>query len=96
MIFNEFCNINFSTIVASPYNYNGGESVFAKVVAVNSYGETEQSTEGNGATYTRVPDSPNNLAENNSVRTSTENGLTWSPGAHDGGLMVIDYRINQK
>jgi hypothetical protein len=30
------------------------------------------------------------------VRTSTTNGLTWSPGSHDGGLTVDDYRINQK
>jgi fibronectin type 3 domain-containing protein len=36
------------------------------------------------------------LIEDTSVRTSTENGLTWSEGAHDGGLNVIDYRINQK
>jgi len=65
-------------------------------VAVNVYGETDQSTEGNGAVYTRVPDAPVSLTEDNSVRTSTDNGLTWSAGAHDGGLTVIDYRINQR
>lgn len=70
--------------------------MYAKVIAVNAYGETVESTEGNGATYTRVPDSPINLTEDNSVRTSTENGLTWNPGAHNGGLTVQDYRINQK
>lgn len=68
--------------------------MFAKVVATNVYGDSEQSTEGNGAVYTRVPDAPINLAEDNSVRTSTDNGLTWSPGAHDGGLTIDDYRIN--
>lgn len=93
IISNRYCNINFSTLIAAPYNYNGGESVYAKVIAVNTYGETVLSTEGNGAVYTRVPDAPLSLTEDNSVRSSTDNGLTWSPGAHDGGYAVINYRI---
>jgi hypothetical protein len=71
VITNDECIINFSTIIASPYNYNGGESVNAKVVAVNVYGESEQSTEGNGAVYYRIPDAPINLAEDTSIRTNS-------------------------
>jgi hypothetical protein len=37
--------------------------VYAKVSAVNLYGESAQSIESNGAYYSRVPDSPINLAE---------------------------------
>lgn len=41
-----------------------------------------------------MPDAPVSLAEDTTPRTSTTNGLTWSAGAHDGGLSIIDYRIN--
>jgi hypothetical protein len=30
------------------------------------------------------------------VRTSTTDGLVWSAGAHDGGLAIIDYRVNRR
>jgi hypothetical protein len=48
--------INISTLLAAPYNVDGGDSIWAKVEAENVYGTTEQSAEGNGAYYTRVPD----------------------------------------
>lgn len=95
VISNEYCHIDFSTLVAS-LNFNGGESVWAKVVAVNIYGETELSPEGNGAVYTRVADAPLTLSEDISVRTSTTDGLTWIEAPHNGGLSVIDYRIYQR
>lgn len=31
VISNKYCDVNFATLIASPYNYNGGESVWAKV-----------------------------------------------------------------
>jgi hypothetical protein len=71
-----YCHIDISTLIAA-YNLDGGDSVYAKVVAVNAYGETAQSAEGNGAYYTRVPDSPQNLAEDITQRTSVTDGLTW-------------------
>lgn len=82
--------------MAAPYNVDGGDSVYAKVSAVNFYGESEQSVDGNGAYYTRVPDSPVSLAEDISVRTYTTDGLTWADGSNNGGEVVIDYRINQR
>ena len=33
-------------------------------------------------------------AKNVLERTSTNIGLTWSPGANNGGLAVLDYRIS--
>lgn len=95
MIANEYCHINISTLIAS-FNLDGGDSVYAKVVAVNVYGETAQSVEGNGAYYTRVPDIPISLAEDISQRTSTTDGLTWSDGVNNGGVSIIDYRINMR
>lgn len=43
-----------------------------------------------------MPDPPINLAEEVSGRSATTIGLTWSDGAHDGGLPVLDYRINKR
>jgi len=66
------------------------------VTATNVYGETAQSTAGNGATYTRVPDAPVSLTEDVSLRSSTTLGFTWADGAHDGGLAVESYRVQQR
>lgn len=96
VIANEYCLVQISTFLAEPYNYDGGDSVYAKVSAVNIYGESNQSEKGNDAYLTEVPDAPLNVAENNLVRTSTENGLTWSDGLLDGGAEVIDYRIKMQ
>lgn len=63
VIANAFCYVTVSTLLASPYNVDGGDYIWAKVMAANVYGETAISTEGNGAYYTRVPDIPINLAE---------------------------------
>lgn len=43
-----------------------------------------------------MPDAPINLAEDLAQRSATSIHLTWSEGAHNGGLSVIDYRINQR
>jgi len=40
VISNEYCNINLSTLLASPYNIVGGDSIHAKVVATNVYGDS--------------------------------------------------------
>lgn len=56
VISNEYCLINISTLLASPFNVDGGDSIWAKVEAENLYGVTTQSAEGNGAYYTRVAD----------------------------------------
>lgn len=52
------------------------------------YGESDQSTAGNGAYYNRVPDAPISLVEDITVRTSTTDGLGWSDGANDGGVPI--------
>lgn len=55
------CTINISTLNNSPYNIDGGDSIWAKVTAANIYGTSELSVEGNGAIYTRIPDAPISL-----------------------------------
>lgn len=88
------CLINISTLLASPYNVDGADYIYAKVLAANVYGESDQSVEGNGAYYTRVPDAPVNVQEDISVRTYTDDGLTWQDGVNNGGVPIIDYRVN--
>jgi hypothetical protein len=63
VISNSYCNINFSSLITSPFNIVGGDSIHAKVVAGNIYGDSAQSTSGNGAIYTTVPDAPISIAE---------------------------------
>lgn len=70
--------------------------MWAMIVAANVYGETPQSTPGNNAVYNRVPDSPISVSEDITVRTSDQDGITWSDGAHDGGLPVLNYRIKMR
>ncbi len=43
-----------------------GTNVYAKVVVINSYGESVESTEGNGAVIMTLPSAPTNLVENTS------------------------------
>jgi len=43
-----------------------------------------------------VPDSPINLLEDITQRTSSTDGLTWADGSNDGGVAIIDYRINMR
>lgn len=76
IISDEYCFINISTLVASPFNFNGGESVQAQVIATNFYGDTALAS-GDGAVYNRVPDKPLNLQEDLTSKTSTTIDLTW-------------------
>jgi hypothetical protein len=88
------CTIPVASLRASPFSLEWGSSVYAKVVAINSYGNSLVSNEGNGAIITTTPDAPINLTENTLIRTKSTIGLTWSQAAFNGGAIVIDYRIS--
>ena len=90
------CNIKLRTLLASPFNLEIGDSIIAKVTASNDYGVSAQSIAGNGAIYTTLPDAPRNIAEDSTKNTNTDLGLTWSEGASNGGLQVLDYKISQR
>jgi hypothetical protein len=87
------CSIALATLRASPYNLVLDDSVYAKVISVNVYGESGESTEGNSALIQYVPDAPINLANNPTVTLDTIIGFTWTDGASNGGTAVIDYDI---
>jgi hypothetical protein len=44
------CFIYLDTLIVEPYNLVLDESIQVKILAKNSYGQSEQSTAGNGAT----------------------------------------------
>ena len=90
------CTIPIADILVSPFNLAWGVSVYAKVIAVNVYGESIESDEGNGATILTIPDAPTNLANNPSITTGSKIGLSWAQGLNDGGTHVIDFTLSYK
>ena len=57
------CSIPVSELKNLPFSLDWGTSVYAKVSAINEYGSSELSIEGNGAVITTNPDQPTNLQE---------------------------------
>jgi hypothetical protein len=43
------CEVDLSTLTSEPYNLVSGDEVYAKVSAINFYGESDQSVAGTGA-----------------------------------------------
>jgi hypothetical protein len=94
IILNKECILPFTTLRNAPFSLEFGDSVFAKVVAINYYGESESSDEGNGAIVLLVPDAPTGLADNVAVTTAYVIGFTWNDGMSTGGTPIIDYRVS--
>lgn len=85
-----------ATLLAAPYNVDGGDSIWAKVISANVYGESALSLAGNNAYYVRGPDQPINLQEDISVRTATTDGLTWEDGPNTGGTEITGYTVKKR
>lgn len=68
--------------------------MYAKIVAINIYGESAQSVDGNGAVMIIVPDAPINLKNDPSVTNRYKIKFSWEPGFSDGGTPVLDYRVS--
>jgi hypothetical protein len=93
VVSNRQCTIALLTLRSSPYSLTLGDSVSAKVVSVNTYGESTASSAGNGAVIQLVPDSPINLANDATTTTDTVIKFTWDDGTSNGGTSVLDYDI---
>ena len=57
------CTIPVAVLKAEPFSLPWGASVYAKLYATNSEGDSVMSDEGNGAYITTYPDPPINLVE---------------------------------
>jgi len=71
------CTVPVTKIRDTPYNLEWGSSVFAKVRAINTYGESELSDEGNGAVISTYPDPPVSLVEDTVQRTKSTLAIAW-------------------
>jgi len=74
---NTECSIPVPTLLASPFSLAWGSNIYAKVVAYNSYGESEISEAGNEAIILTIPDAPVMLAEVVEMRTDNSITFTW-------------------
>jgi hypothetical protein len=88
------CTIPVATLRTTPYSLEWGSSVYVKVIATNSYGDSVESNEGNGAVITTTPDEPTAVVEVYASRTKSTIGLIWTPPVFTGGDVIVDYRIN--
>lgn len=70
-----------------------GDSVYARVKAINIVGESQFSDIGNGANMITSPDAPINVQNDFPNSHMTQITLTWEDGLEDGGTEVVDYRI---
>jgi hypothetical protein len=83
-----------TVLTVTPYSLAPGDSIFAKIVVINYYGESAESNGGNGAIIVSIPSPPVSLQDNVAVTTAYVIGLTWSDGTSNGGYPIIDYRIS--
>lgn len=61
------CVVPLDVLTQEPYNLQLGDSIYAKVIPNNVYGEGQISTGGNGATIVLVPSAPVSLTNDGSV-----------------------------
>ena len=74
-----------SVLYVEPFNMVLGDHIYAKITAINSYGDSLSSVPGDGAAVVFLPDAPINLANNAAVTSATTVGLTWAAGMSNGG-----------
>ena len=88
------CTIPVGVLRAAPFSLDWGDEVYAKVYAFNTYGNSLNSLEGNGAIITTTPDVPTDLEEVYAQRTKSTLGLAWVAPVFTGGAVIDDYRVN--
>lgn len=71
------CSIPSALLNASPFNIVWGNSVWAKLSAINVYGESSMSSVGNGGIIITKPDAPLNILEDIAERTLNSIGFYW-------------------
>ena len=62
-------------MTAAPFSLSLGDKVVAKLLAVNEYGVSAMSSEGEGAVVVLVPDAPISVADKPDVTLENQIGL---------------------
>jgi hypothetical protein len=78
----------------APWNYVWGQSIFAKIIASNIYGDSIVSELGNGARLITYPDAPISVQEDIPNRAPNSISLKWTEGINSGGSVINDYRVS--
>jgi hypothetical protein len=55
------CHVSLARLIVSPWSLTMNDEVWAKIIAINTYGESEISEQGNNGLVKLVPDAPVNL-----------------------------------
>jgi hypothetical protein len=63
------CTIPVDELRVAPFDLIWGSQIMAKVIAINSYGNSSESEIGSGAIIIIKPDAPFNLTEDETLRT---------------------------
>jgi len=87
------CTVLVSTLRNAPFSLEWGSSIFVKVLAINNYGRSLNSSEGNGAKIIYYADKPVSLTEVTASRAATSITFTWVAGPLVRGSAVFDYQI---
>ena len=90
MINGNKCSVQLSTLANAPFNLVQGDSIKAKVIAINVKGASPDSPVGTGATFIVVPEAPVNLRSDTSAMTDQKIKLTWEVSSN-GGSPILDY-----
>lgn len=88
------CTIPSVTFISTLYGLNWGDKVYAKVIAHNSYGDSEESPISNPTVLMTNPEAPINLIENTSLRTFNTLALVWTDGASANGDPISEYVVS--
>ena len=87
------CTIPATILREAPFNLLWGDNIIAKVVAINSYGNSDESQQGSGAVIITKPGAPTSLSEDSSLRTAASIKLNWIEPTIVGGTKILDYKV---
>lgn len=93
VIDNQICHVALDTLIVPPYALVMNEEVWAKIIAINYYGESLYSEPGNNGLVKLIPDAPVNLLDDRTVTNDDRIKFTYEQGASDGGDPVLDFSI---
>lgn len=94
LISNTQCTVQISTLKADPFSLEHEMPIYAKIVAINTIGESDASDQGTGSSIfvPEVPGAPISLQPTPSEITRTQASFTWSDSTN-GGKPILSYKI---
>jgi hypothetical protein len=79
------CTIPASILRSTPFNLPWGSEIYAYVIAINSYGDSSESSGGSGAKILTKSDAPVSLRNDPSITNANRIGISWVKPEFNGG-----------